>query len=269
MREHYTFLTPENVELRYEVAGIGSRLIAAMLDYLLISLAEIMLLIGMAGLGPVVVATLRGLMDRATAEAAGTWIMAGLVIVLFLAWWGYFVIFELVWNGQTPGKRLAGLRVLRENGQPVGVVASLARNLLRAVDGFLFLGIIVMFMDRSSRRLGDFAAGTMVVREPRRLSERAFTGITIPEVPAMVVQSLPNPGRLTRSHYALVRDYFGRRGRLRSDEAQRIARQLADELRRVLEAEGAQPADSEWFLATVARAFEDRQRYRDTSDAGS
>lgn len=267
MREHYTFLTPENVELRYEVAGIGSRLMAAMLDYFVLALVYTAFTLGMAGGAPLLGRWLYEWLDRATAQAVVPWLMGALILLWFLSWWGYFVIFELLWNGQSPGKRVIGLRVLRGNGQPVGLIASLVRNFLRSVDLFLFIGVLVMFLDRSSRRLGDFAAGTMVVREPRRLRAQAFSAVNIPEVAASSVDALPNAARVTSSHYALVRDYFARRGRMRPEEVRRLSIALSGEIRRTLEIERT-GVDPEEFLATVARAYEERQRYREGSDGG-
>ena len=195
------------------------------------------------------------------------WLAGALILFWFLLWWGYFVIFELLWNGQSPGKRVMGLRILRGDGQPVGLVASLVRNLLRAVDLFLFIGVLVMFLDRSSRRLGDFAAGTIVVREPRRLRAQTFTPVTIPAVNPSLMEALPNASRATSTHYALVRDYFARKERMPPEQSRRLAADLSAELRTVLEIENT-AVDPEALLATVARAYEERQRYREELSGG-
>ena len=107
--------------------------------------------------------------------------------------WGYFVFFEVIWHGQTPGKRWVGLRVIKEGGYPLGFVDSVIRNVVRLADflpAYYMLGAIVMFIDPRSRRLGDLAAGTLVVRE-----RREFT-------PASLVAESPagqGAGRIGRS----------------------------------------------------------------------
>ena len=92
------------------------------------------------------------------------------VLLIFVLLWGYFIFFELTWNGQTPGKRAAGVRVLTSRGEPVTLVHTLVRNVLRIVDAlpsFYMVGVISILVTRRSQRLGDLAAGTVVVRERR------------------------------------------------------------------------------------------------------
>jgi hypothetical protein len=184
--------------------------------------------------------------------------LAAVVLLVFLGWWGYFILFELAWNGQSPGKRLLGLRVVRTGGQPISASASIARNLLRAIDLVFLIGVLVMLLDRSSRRLGDMAAGSLVIREPRRLSRVALAPVEIPSVPAAQVEALPNAGRLTTAHYVLVRDYFARRRQLTPDRAEMVAAHLSADLARVLEVVPPPVEDPVTFLATAARAFEAR-----------
>jgi len=173
MDEQLTISTPEQVAFHYEMAGIGSRSMAALIDYLIIGVA--MLLVYCAA------STLLGVGLGATFSnedvgAAGVyWILAVLVLVEFLIFWGYFALFELVWNGQTPGKRVGKLRVIRRDGQPIHAGESMVRNLVRIVDflpGFYGIGLVTMFIDKDARRLGDLAAGTIVVREGEQVRLR-------------------------------------------------------------------------------------------------
>ena len=92
------------------------------------------------------------------------------IFVLFAIYWGYFAAFEVLWKGQTPGKRFAGIRVIKESGRPINAVEAIGRNLMRAVDvlpGIYGVGVVCMMCNRQSRRLGDFVAGTVVVHEKR------------------------------------------------------------------------------------------------------
>lgn len=262
MGDDYRLLTPENVELRYDVAGLGSRLTAATIDYSIIFFGYLALAIG----GSLVGSWVRGPLAAALSddlEQYLAWTLVALVVLLlFFGWWGYFILFELLWNGQTPGKRLFRLRVVQAEGRPEGAVASLVRNLLRAIDVFLMLGVVVMLIDRSSRRLGDFAAGTLVVREPRTVARGAFYSVRIPAVPESKVEAIPNAGRITMAQYTLVRDFFDRRHALSYEREAELAGRLAGELARVLRVDSwSEFGDAPTFLATVARAFEARHKY--------
>lgn len=155
--------TPENVVFGYDVAGIGSRFLAALVDTAIISGLVILVLIT-ASLVLSMLNTLDEIIlggDRAVGI-----VLAIASFLAFAFFWGYYVFFELLWNGQSPGKRLVGLRVIGTNGQPVGITEAVLRNLVRIIDllpGTYGIGVITMFLNDRSRRLGDFAAGTLVV----------------------------------------------------------------------------------------------------------
>lgn len=266
MGDDYTLLTPENVELRYDVASFGSRSVAALIDYFIIFLGYLVIWAGTAFAAAVVMLSRDvglTLGNPDVQRLIGYVVIAFATLLVFLGWWGYFVLFELLWGGQTPGKRLMGLRVVRAGGQPVGIVASLIRNLLRPVDVWLPAGAVVMLFERSSRRLGDLAAGTLVVREPRALARSAFAVVSIPEVAPAEVERLANAARLSMAHYTLLRDYFARRPRLAPTQADALAARLAAELSQLLEVPPAAVGDPVTFLAAAARAFEMRHRYYD------
>jgi len=112
------------------------------------------------------------------------------VLVTFAIFWGYYIVFEMAWNGQTPGKRWIGLRVIKVNGYPISLVDSTIRNLVRVVDflpAYYGLGVIAMFANAQARRLGDFAAGTVVVKERKEVtleSLRPPAAVSAPPAPA-------------------------------------------------------------------------------------
>jgi uncharacterized RDD family membrane protein YckC len=162
MDEQLTISTPEQVTFEYEMAGIGSRFVAALLDHVIVAAILLFLLCAGSFVGQVSLFASGG--DAATAYL----ILAILILIIFLVMFGYFVVFETVWHGQTPGKRAGRLRVIRHNGQPIGAGEAMIRNLVRLADFlpvFYGIGFISMFIDKEARRLGDFAAGTIVVRE--------------------------------------------------------------------------------------------------------
>jgi uncharacterized RDD family membrane protein YckC len=268
MQEEYTWLTPENVLLRYDIAGPGSRLVAATIDYCLLALGSIILWVGGIFIAGLLSALLGGLAGRAALNGldavAGTALLAVTLLLSFLLWWGYFVLCEVLWNGQSIGKRRLQLRVVRADGQPVGLLASLVRNLLRLIDLFLLVGVLVMLLDRSSRRLGDFAAGTVVIREPsvrKHDLTSVLRGIEIPVVAEAQLAALPNAGRLTAEHYALLREFFTRRPRLDPKVAQALAQRLAMELSRTLDVPLGEASEPATFLAAALRAYEARHRH--------
>ncbi|HZG50671.1 MAG TPA: RDD family protein [Pyrinomonadaceae bacterium] len=154
--------TPERVPLHFALASIGNRFLACAVDHGLQLLA--MLLVGLVflwtGYG-------EQLGDRVSQMPK--WLLAAVIVLVFVLWSGYFAIFEWLWNGQTPGKRMLRLRVIREDGRPVTIWEAAARNLLRVFDmmpfPFYSIGLVSVFMSGRDQRVGDFVAGTVVVRE--------------------------------------------------------------------------------------------------------
>ncbi|MCP4656427.1 MAG: RDD family protein [bacterium] len=143
----------DNVRLDLPLAGIGSRTLAALLDYLMLTLLMILWWLG----GLIVVGFL---------EVGGGWTLAILGIGAFLLQWGYFAVLEIAMDGQTPGKLAVGLRVVSHRAGKPSAAAILVRNFVRSID--LAIGLPMMAVDRRARRLGDFIAGTLVVhhRDP-------------------------------------------------------------------------------------------------------
>lgn len=150
------------------------------------------------------------------------WALAIIVALTFGVVWGYYVFFELVWHGQSPGKRWIGLRVIKEGGYPIGFADSAIRNLLRIIDFLPFdctVGVVVMLLDRRSRRLGDLAAGTLVVKERRDLKvetleldlDRRLEGAGAEGAADLVGVEITNADRLTPADHSLLREHFLRR----------------------------------------------------------
>jgi uncharacterized RDD family membrane protein YckC len=163
--------TPERVPLAFALASIGNRFLAVAIDHFIqyFSIYLVMwLFLSISGLGDTV--------EREGAygllQEMPKWTIALMIILLFLIFAGYFIFFEWLWNGQTPGKRLLKLRVIREDGRPITLWEAMARNLLRIFDtfpGFILpiysIGLITIFMSRRDQRVGDVFAGTVVIRE--------------------------------------------------------------------------------------------------------
>lgn len=157
--------TPENVTFDYDIAGIGSRFIAALIDTLIILALQVVVNMLMFAILSSTGAVQGGLDEIGS---LGAWVIALFGLVSFLFLWGYYIFFEMLWSGQTPGKKTVHLRVIRTDGTPITLTESVVRNLVRLVDflpAFYGIGTIAIFINRQTRRLGDLAAGTLVVRE--------------------------------------------------------------------------------------------------------
>jgi uncharacterized RDD family membrane protein YckC len=163
--------TPERVPLAFALASIGNRFLAVAIDHAIqyVSIVLIALLFLFA-------AGLFGDGGESVIDSVGVntpkWIVAVLIIVVFVLFSGYFAFFEWWWDGQTPGKRLMKLRVIREDGRPITLWEAIARNLLRifdAIPGFVIpiysVGLIVVFLNSRDQRVGDMFAGTVVISE--------------------------------------------------------------------------------------------------------
>ena len=151
--------TPEQVVLTFTVAGIGSRAAAALADSL------ILLLLFIAS-GLIIGGVLsRGIHRISSVESI---VLALWLLLTFATIWGYYVLFEALWDGQTPGKRMIGLRVVRDGGFSINFAASAVRNLTRALDaqpgGLYFVGLVSAIVSPSGKRLGDYAVARLSSR---------------------------------------------------------------------------------------------------------
>jgi len=152
--------TPENLELRLPLAGFGPRLVAQLVDN------AILFAVVMAAI--LVLAVAAGLLVRGGGGALV--VVIGIIALVVFAMFGYWALFEGFWNGQTPGKRVAGIRVIRRGGLPLTAREVVLRNLFRLVDMFPsygFVGVVSFFATKHQQRLGDLVADTVVVREFR------------------------------------------------------------------------------------------------------
>ena len=221
--EKITIETPEQTSLDFAIAGIGSRFLALALDTLIQVLVGFIVGIG----GSMVVAAL-----ASAAPKSAVWGLAILVLFFFLLYFGYFAFFEIIWNGQTPGKRKAGIRVIKDSGRPLTVAESIGRNLLRIIDwlpGFYAIGIASALLTRENKRLGDLVAGSLVVRESS-FSDLKPVWQTA-QVPSTPVSALLGAANLTLEESALIDSFLTRRSELDFDVRVRMAEQIFQRLK--------------------------------------
>jgi uncharacterized RDD family membrane protein YckC len=216
--DRFTIATPEGVDLELTLAGVGSRFVSALVDLML----QIVLLVSVSGVGAAVGAFGSGF---------------GSVVVLlasFLIFAAYDVLFEVFAAGRTPGKRLNGLRVVRVDGSPVTFFTSAIRNVLRVVDivpGMYLVGIVTILVTRRNQRLGDVAAGTLVVRE--RTQQPSLRELRLPQpqpqpVPAGYAWDVTG---VSAEELTAVRSFLARRYDLTHEARYRLAADLAGALR--------------------------------------
>ncbi len=233
--------TPENVVFGYHVAGIGSRFLAALVDSTLILLLQLVVNVGV-----LLVARFVFNFSFSGDETGLAWLLAVFGLVAFGFLWGYYIFFEMVWNGQSPGKRWVGLRVLRTDGTPITLTESIIRNLVRLVDflpAYYGVGVVTMFINSQARRLGDLAAGTVVVHDRAAVTLESLAAA--PPRPAASLSPTPSAAhwpveRLTSRDLEVAEDFLRRRETLANRAG--LARQIAQTL---LARMGADPAEAE------------------------
>lgn len=232
-------ITAEKVPFRYRVAGIGSRFLAWVLDALVI------VVLGFIGI------TLASLLEMGRA-GLGQAIMA---LWIFTLMWGYFLLFEWLWRGQTPGKRLLGIRVIQWSGTSISFYQSAARNILRVADSLPFfyaLGFLVMACNREQRRLGDLAAGTLVVHVERRARPIRLLHESDQQARSTEAMLRQRLGQLERPQKQLLLDLCLRRDQLRVGDRARLFRTASEFLQARLDVSVAEFQSDEKFVLEMA-----------------
>jgi uncharacterized RDD family membrane protein YckC len=238
--DRIAIVTPEGVSLDLVVAGIGSRFIAGLLD---ITIEAALLLVVILTVGAI--------------DPSGGFGVALGFIAIFLILFGFHVLFEVFNHGRTPGKAANGIRVVRIDGRPVGVGASLTRNLLRLVDGWsiitMFLapvGFVTAFTTRHSQRLGDLAAGTVVVRDRFRPTDRVAASHLTTPMPAALEWDVRG---LTADELTVIERFLERRFALAPNARLQLGADLAARCRTRLPAADPRLADEQLLEWVVAR----------------
>lgn len=231
-------VTPEAVQLRVDVAGLGSRMIAWLLDTLIQLAVLIPLILGFSADG-----------------VAGTYELVVLLVLLFAILWLYYPMFEWLWGGRTPGKRAQRLRVVRTDGQPAGFAPIMVRNLLRIVEVILFpfVAVICMLVTRRAQRLGDLAAGTMVIRERTTHAPQALDLVGGSDE---LLAGL-DTSRLTEREYGLIRSFLARRETLDPQARAQLAGRLVASVQKRVVGVDATLGD-EPLLEAVAKSYRAR-----------
>jgi uncharacterized RDD family membrane protein YckC len=264
VKQHLTFTveTPDHIELQFQLAGIGKRFLAYLVDRLIqfgliFALFLVISLVLFAGAKLVAIADIIHEMR----QVLGQWIIAIAILVYGIISLGYFILFEYIWSGSTPGKRSQNIRVVRTDGAPISFLEAAVRNILRAVDilaDVYPLGLVVMFIDSRNRRLGDMAAGTLVVTESvsrlpsAKNSARSFSNHD--QHLRLVAAAM------TSGDYQLVRKFLARREALDAEYRPQLAQKIVDRIFNKSSVMVKPSNDLELFLERVEAAYRERLR---------
>jgi uncharacterized RDD family membrane protein YckC len=228
MERNVDVATGESVAFSYELAGLGSRFFAVFIDLTIQIAVVVAAFLVLAWIG-----TSSGTGSAAPtgsiAKVASAILIALASLAAFLLFFGYFIFFEWRFGGQTPGKRALGIRVVRDGGFPLDFTSAVVRNVVRILEfglGFYALSAVSTLLSPANRRLGDMAAGTIVVRVNRfERSRSSPTRYEPRERDDAVVDGLSEAER------DLVRRYAARRESLNHEARIAVAAQIASAVR--------------------------------------
>jgi uncharacterized RDD family membrane protein YckC len=244
-------VTPEAVALEFRTANLGSRILAYLIDMVVVVAGII------AGLFAV------ALLGQASDVVVPDWVALTIVLVLLPAWWlGYFIAFETLWRGRTLGKAALGLRVVTKEGAPLRFRHAAIRGLLGLVDFLLmggFFAVVFILFSRDNQRLGDMVAGTLVLRERSALAAPAPVSFAPPPGLEHYTATL-DPSGIGTEAYQAVRTFLLRAPSLSPGPRSALALQLASPLAARLRPPPPAGVSPELYLHCVAAAYQQRQR---------
>lgn len=251
----FTLHTPESVELEFTLAGIGNRAYALLIDYIIFGLILLVFLIGSLIFNSVLLETIARLVG--STNRIELWLIAVQALIAFFIYVGYFVFFETVWSGQTPGKRYAKIRVIRDDGRPVRLQQSTLRALLRPFDDLFFIGVFLIVFNQREKRLGDLVGGTLVIQEQQPMTSAALQVSKLAESSIDRILTDADVSRLLPEDFAVIREYLRRREAMIPNARNDLSKQLATQVKKIIGLEKL-PAkvDANLFLEAVYQAYQ-------------
>lgn len=245
-----TIRTPEQVEIELKLAGVGSRFVGIAIDTLI---QFVLLLIVWLS----VFVTQPSLTSKNFLDFIRSGFAALLIVLTFLITFGYFIFFETIWSGQTPGKKFAKIKVLKDNGEPVSFIDVLIRNIFRIVDFLPFyymIGIISILASNKAKRIGDIAAKTVVVLLKEESAHPLFLEVNV-EGANFVDVSL-----LGEEEYNLARNFLIRRKNIKGEHRGRVAKKVAKVLYKKMGINNIDMGDEE-FIEAIVSEYQKRRKF--------
>ncbi|BAY79455.1 RDD domain-containing protein (plasmid) [Nostoc linckia NIES-25] len=229
-----SFQTPESVELEFTLAGIGNRALALLIDYTVLGISLALFVLAWTFFSTQLYNFLEDLVTNPW--NIGLWLLAIFFFIAFAIYIGYFVFFETLWFGQTPGKRIAKIRVVRDDGRLIGLQQATLRALLRPFDETFFIGAFLIMLGNREKRLGDLAAGTIVIQaQPNTAST-----LTISDQAKILHDELlqtANLSQLLPDDFAVIREYLQRRGAMSLKARASLSLNLAEQVKSIINLE--------------------------------
>lgn len=247
--------TPESVELEFTLAGIGNRVYAFVIDSIVLGLTLIFLLPA----GALVFFAISDLFKFFGIPENQTilWILAIQFFIIFVTYVGYFVFFETVWQGQTPGKRFVRIRVIQDGGTLINLQQATLRALLRPIDDILFLGVFFIIFGKQEKRIGDLVAGTIVIQEEQSIAATDFLISEEAQILANRLQIEADISRLLPEDFATIRGYLQRREQMLYQAKIELARKLAHQVKDIIALqEVPEDVTANLFLEAVYLAYQ-------------
>jgi uncharacterized RDD family membrane protein YckC len=246
-----TIDTPEQTALEYPIAGLGSRFLAILADTAIQAVLYFFVFI---------LGTIIGVGLSQFGNLGPQWTVAIIVFLMFVIYSGYFALFETIWNGQTPGKRFAQVRVIKDDGRPIGAYEAIVRNAMRLVDSLPTMygvGLVSIFFSKQSKRLGDFVAGTVVVHEKALADSRPYAETkrdeTLPPIDST---------KVTLEEAQLIETFLSRRDSLEPGVRTLMAAQITNRLAEKMDVKIYGWPRTERFLEAVMEECRRTDRFR-------
>jgi uncharacterized RDD family membrane protein YckC len=245
--------TPESVELEFTLAGVGNRTQALIIDYLIWSFILFLVLLMWS--------FLYFQITWLQSDIIRPWFNAIQILILFGVYIGYFILFETLWRGQTPGKRYVKIRVIRDDGRNVGIQQSILRSLLRPIDDILWLGLLLIIFTPQEKRLGDWVAGTISIQEGQAVANQT---ISLSSAATDLATKLIETGRIvtiTPDEFATIRKYLYRYPALAPDVKYQVSNRLVQQLLERLELTDRLPThDAHLTIEAIFLAYQQQFR---------
>jgi uncharacterized RDD family membrane protein YckC len=251
-----TFQTPESVELEFTLAGIGNRALALLIDYTVLGITLLLFVFTWAVFSTQLVNFIEDFFT--SLPNLDIWLLAIFFIIAFAIYISYFVFFETLWFGQTPGKRVAKIRVVRDDGRLIGLQQATLRALLRPFDETLFIGAFLIMLGSREKRLGDLAAGTIVIQAETPIASATLTiSEQAKELHEQLIQ-IADLSKLLPDDFAVIREYLQRRAAMSLKARASLSLKLAEQVVAIINLENLPEAVTpDVFLEAVYLVYQE------------
>lgn len=249
------FRTPESIELEFTLAGIGNRAWALLIDYHVLGLTIAVFMVVWTMLS----VQLTDFWISIFGTQTTLWLLAIAFFVLFAIYSGYFVFFEALWQGQTPGKRFAKIRVIRDDGKPVGLPQAALRALLRPVDEILFIGVFLIMLGGKEKRLGDLVAGTIVIQNQLPIASTIIKVSDVAKSFSSELLQIVDFSPILPDDFAVISEYLRRRAAMSAKAKSILSLKLAEQVKEIIHLENIPPnISSDIFLEAIYFAYQEK-----------